>query len=323
MFISNYTSHTNKISTMWESLFFPLANKFYTPKEMIFFHEIMDLEGLLNHSDNYFFKDGVLGLFPMLKLCHTHSHLNFRLNISAHLAPLVPSSYQRFFNFYSLSSVNSLEIKNIDTLIVYLSKVPNFHDDNKFIFDLQKLPKTIRKIHIFKSPIQEISFAHVMNKEYETKTWDKMILELQKLFSTAETVFEPPLASIEQFNLENCYYLNTNHFSQFFSVDFFAYYFFFYTGFYPQDALDDLYLKKINTSRIVKDLAIDFYQYEGDRIYEKEILAKLASLYFPVITEDIKPNEFYSYDLINFSEKLALGLFKFQKTKDKSSLPIV
>jgi hypothetical protein len=314
MFTLNYTTHTNKVSSLWESIFNPISTPFFSTKNFTFLHEIEDMEFFLNNSEQFYFRDGILGLLLILSMCMNDLiPKGTQINISASLAPLVPLELKHFFRFYSINSSVNSNTKNNNHLVFYLSAISGFHDIKKFESSISNIQNEIRRIDIFKSPLQELSYHYLFDSQYDLTQFDFMVEKIHQILPNSQIFFHTRSSEINQLDIKNSLFIDTNHYHQFVSVDFLSYYYLFKVGNSTINLRDNSNLNEMKSEHLVKNLILKFYIYEGKSVIEKRHLDYLSTNYFPIMSNALKAKEYYPIELISIAAEL----------KEKLNQPIV
>lgn len=310
----NYTVNTNKLTKSWDAIFYPLCLPFYSPKNFIHSHSIEDINLIGKNPNDYMIKDGVLGLLPIIQFCYKNinGQQEFIFNIPTYLAPIIPNSIRKYFQFYDFESCQVNPLQKKDTLILFVSAIKNFHNIEIFKTQLNEINPHIKKIHILKNPLDQFPYHYLTNQEYDIRMMIQIIDYLINKFPNAYCQSHTSQYEISNLDFKNAYYVNTNHHYQYIGLDFLSYISFFKTGITSTSTFSkNSNYKMIKAEKIIRDLKINYFEYNGNSLLEESEINNLLLIRYPKAKKGISLEKYYNNGSIQMSDKLITKLFNF------------
>lgn len=310
----NFTKHTSELTKLWESLFHPLNTPFYFPKEFVFFHEINSLEYFYEHSDDFFLKDGIMGLLPIIQLCFkTKINSKVKFRIAAFLAPLIPQEIRQHFYFFNFESSTNAHSRQPESLLLFLSAIDNFHNFSLIKKQLDQIHSPIKTINLYKNPLQELPYYYFFNKDYDLTNFIHLLDYLKSKFKNTEIRMHIAPQDLYAIDLNKTKFINTNHYFEYIGIDFLSYFYFFNTGVNRIGVELNNNYKKIKSDFLIKELFISYFEYSGPSIIDQNQINKLNSIYFPSPFENLKPTDFNSREILELVNQISINLFTYNK----------
>jgi hypothetical protein len=310
----NYTKNTSKLTKSWDTIFRPLSLPFYSSKEFIHFHDVRTLKAYEANYENYLLRDGIIGILPLIQYClNSKIKKEIKFNVASQLAPIIPESVRHNFLFYELNAVLPKPQIKKEILILFISAFHGFHHFELFKKQIDEIQSPITSIHFLKNPLQELTINNLTSKEYDLKNMVMIMDYIKTKFPNAFIKTYTAHYEIVKLNFHNAYFINTNHYFQFIGYDFLSYISFFKTSENQFNLTQNSNYKLLKSENIIRNLKINFLEYNGPSIFNSNHLNSLSYIHFPTISKTIIPIEFYNKEAILLSERIASDLFEFNK----------
>lgn len=305
--------YTSDFNFLWINTLNPIGNSFYFPYKMVFFHQYRsEKEPFTNKHQVVFLKDGILGLMPIISDLIKNASVDYPLfAISKNMAPLIPTFLKKHFLFYDLNSSPSNNTSK--NLLIFLGSLSPYTSTDILQNQLKKHRNRFNNLYILRNLFEERIEIEVLNRRTSPLSFLERYEWLHK--QTGNSCLEFSLETFLKLpNLHEYYFLNTDHYNFFCSLDFLSYYYYFKTGIFPESYFkpNSQFFHKIKKEDLVKNLSVDFFEYNGPGLIDESTIDFLSIQYFPPMSRlEIKPGEFYTREVVRHAEGLAEKLFQF------------
>lgn len=313
-FIDADLDRKNPLTEIWENALTPLVTNFSFPFPIYHSYQTANTSILFEERvEPIFLKDGIFSFIPFLaKLLDNTDFVKNTYALPTSMAPIVPINLRKFFVFYTFKEVSqeSSVSKNIK-LMAYLGAHAPHTSWEILKQELLPFKDKISDILLIRQSFDEKSYLVLNSAPLDILNFSSGLDILKSELPNAnfEFITVQALASLD---LNNYLFLNTNHFNYFCSQDFLSYFYYFKTNKVSLSFLNDTpsSFEKLHSSRLVRNLAVQFYSYNGPFVMGESMMSIVDSLVVPKLDGSIRLEEYYTPQMRTHVKELANKLFQ-------------
>jgi hypothetical protein len=300
----------------WHDIMPPLHDEFYHPFYHVYSSQIPDNNLFSENNGTIFLKDGVLSLLHFQARLLKNRHLiknNFAIPL--HMAYVVPKELSDFFIYYQNKTLPPSSSPSNNQALLFLAPLALHTNIEQLEVQLLSAKAKYHNLLIIRPALREESLQILINGHYDLLLYGQYIECIKRHFSL-ENIQVVTSDNLHDVNLLEYDYLNTNHYNFFCSEDFFSYFYCFKTGKTNSPLLNMEDFKLIKNEKLVKDLSINLFYFQGISLINDNDLATIKTIqnterYF--IDSNKKSNDrfqFYEPDLTALASVASTKLFK-------------